>query len=106
LICLSNPSSNKIYAQKKSVVYRITTTSMEAPEEASAEISTTSTLGNADVEKAPEVEAPVDKNGSQLKHAVTAQDWTGPNDPENPQNWSMKRKVYHALIPTLLAFVV
>ncbi|KAF2095630.1 MFS general substrate transporter [Rhizodiscina lignyota] len=38
--------------------------------------------------------------------AVTAQDWTGPDDPENPFNWPMSKRVYSTAIPGLFAFVV
>ena len=37
---------------------------------------------------------------------VTAQDWTGPNDPENPQNWSLLVRAYHTVPPALFGFVV
>lgn len=37
---------------------------------------------------------------------VTAQDWTGPDDPENPQNWSILLRAYHTVPPALFAFVV
>lgn len=37
---------------------------------------------------------------------ITAQDWSGPDDPANPQLWPFWKKVYHSSIPTLLAFVV
>jgi hypothetical protein len=35
-----------------------------------------------------------------------AQDWHGPQDTENPRNWSNGKKIYHSSIPILLAFVV
>lgn len=37
---------------------------------------------------------------------ITAQDWTGPNDLDNPLNWPLVRKIYHSCIPALLAFIV
>ena len=37
---------------------------------------------------------------------VTAQDWTGSDDPENPFNWPMWKRVSHVIIPALFAFVV
>lgn len=37
---------------------------------------------------------------------VTAQDWTSPDDPENPMNWSLRKKAYHTAVPGLFAFVV
>lgn len=33
-------------------------------------------------------------------------DWDGPDDPENPQNWSMSTRIYHVGIPALLGFAV
>jgi len=37
---------------------------------------------------------------------VTAQDWTGPNDPENPHNWSIYKKSYHVLVAGLFALTM
>lgn len=37
---------------------------------------------------------------------VTAQDWTGPDDPENPQNWPTWKKIYHTIPCALFGFVV
>lgn len=37
---------------------------------------------------------------------VTAQDWTGPDDPENPHNWPMTQRIYHTIIPALFAFAM
>lgn len=37
---------------------------------------------------------------------ITAQDWSGPDDPENPQNWPTWKKVYHAIPCALFGFVV
>ncbi|KIV96177.1 hypothetical protein PV10_00076 [Exophiala mesophila] len=36
----------------------------------------------------------------------TAQDWDGPDDPDNPLNWSTKKKAYHTLVPALQAFTI
>jgi hypothetical protein len=79
---------------------------METSEGSDAVASPSSVLGIVDAEKALEANVNSGSNGSQLKPVVTAQDWIGPNDPENPQNWSSSKKIYHAMIPTLLAFVV
>jgi hypothetical protein len=46
------------------------------------------------------------KNEQVLTTTTTAHDWTGPDDPENPRNWSTAKKIYHVLIPTLFGFVV
>lgn len=41
-----------------------------------------------------------------LGRIVTAQDWTGPDDPEDPVNWPMAQRVYHTIIPGLFGFAV
>ena len=41
-----------------------------------------------------------------LAKTVTAQDWTGPDDPENPQNWPLWQRIYHTTIPALYGFAV
>ena len=33
-----------------------------------------------------------------LQRAVTAQDWNGPDDPENPHNWPLWQRVYHTYV--------
>jgi hypothetical protein len=35
-----------------------------------------------------------------------ALDWDGPDDPENPRNWSTPRKVFAIIVPGLMAFAV
>jgi hypothetical protein len=37
---------------------------------------------------------------------VTAQDWMGSDDPENPMNWPAWKKIYHAIPCALFGFVV
>lgn len=41
---------------------------------------------------------------SELAKAPTAQDWTGPDDPENPENWPIWSKIYHTGSIGLLCF--
>lgn len=43
---------------------------------------------------------------NKLKRAVTAQDWTGPDDPENPFNWPLWQRVYHTTVPAVFGFAV
>lgn len=43
---------------------------------------------------------------SGLDRIVTAQDWTGPEDPENPMNWPLWLKVYHTALPAIFAWIV
>lgn len=45
-------------------------------------------------------------SGHPVQKAVTAQDWTGPDDPENPFNWNIWKKVYHVAIPALQCFTM
>lgn len=37
---------------------------------------------------------------------VTALDWTGPDDPENPENWSSGKKAFHIAYVGLQCFVM
>ena len=37
---------------------------------------------------------------------ATALDWTSATDPENPYNWSLWKRGYHIIVPTLLSMVV
>lgn len=46
------------------------------------------------------------QHGHPVQKLVTAQDWTGPDDPENPMNWPIGKKVYHVLIPALQCFTM
>ena len=41
-----------------------------------------------------------------LQKTVTAQDWTGPDDPENPHNWPLWQRVYHTTVPSLFGLAV
>lgn len=40
------------------------------------------------------------------REPTTAQDWDGPDDPENPLNWPLLKKMYHTLIPALQCFTM
>ena len=37
---------------------------------------------------------------------ITAQDWNGPDDPENPHNWPLFKKIYHLVPISILGFTV
>lgn len=37
---------------------------------------------------------------------VTALDWDGPEDPDNPRTWSLRKRLFHSIIPGLFNFVV
>lgn len=47
-----------------------------------------------------------DIESAPVRRVVTAQDWTSPEDKENPMNWSTAKKVYHTIPPALFAFAV
>lgn len=38
--------------------------------------------------------------------AATPLDWTSPADPENPYNWTLWKRGYHIIVPTVLSMVV
>ena len=62
---------------------------------------------DADLEKgvtSPTPESNAD--GVAVTKTVTAQDWTGPDDRENPMNWPFGKKAYHTLIPAVSGFTV
>ncbi|KAJ4326248.1 hypothetical protein N0V94_000195 [Neodidymelliopsis sp. IMI 364377] len=42
----------------------------------------------------------------QQQQPVAGTDWTGPNDPDNPHNWPLWLRIYHATIPGLFGFAV
>lgn len=43
--------------------------------------------------------------GTAVQHVLTATDWSGPEDPENPRNFSLRRRVASTIAVTCLAFV-
>lgn len=61
------------------------------------------TIADVDFEKEAEKDL---EDLAPTARVVTAQDWTGPDDPENPQNWSLLLRAYHTVPPALFAFVV
>jgi hypothetical protein len=38
-------------------------------------------------------------------HNVPANDWDGPDDPLNPQNWPNAKRYYHTCAPAFMCFV-
>ena len=83
----------------------------EAPTEAS-QLHQTSTKSDPDCRDG-ELESSVltldgvlNEKRSNVTRIITAQDWTGPNDPENPFNWSTWKRAYHTSVPALLGFLV
>ena len=47
-----------------------------------------------------------DVEAEPVRRVVTAQDWMGPDDAENPYNWTTWRRVYHTVPPALIGFAV
>ena len=43
---------------------------------------------------------------SQLQRVITAQDWTGDDDPDNSENWSSGKKAYHVTYVGVQCFIV
>ena len=59
---------------------------------------------SSDMEKGLEgVESPASPAS---KGVIRSDDWSGPDDPDNPFNWSLKQRIYHTTIPGVLSFVV
>ena len=66
---------------------------------------------HGDLEKDQEAPQLSDLEPSQEKDAgvvgpATVQDWNGPDDPDNPMNWSLKSRIYHTSVPALMGFVI
>jgi len=57
-----------------------------------------------DLEKADT--QPTTQHGEPATRSLTAQDWTGPDDPENPMNWSLTKRTLHMIPIAFLAFAV
>ena len=55
------------------------------------------------------VEGDVGKENQDLEkgpssHAPPAQlDWEGPNDPDNPHNWALGKKIMHIVVPAVIS---
>jgi len=50
--------------------------------------------------------SPNDTKNNEMSKEVTAQDWTGDDDPENPMNWPLLKRIYGTSIAGFLAFIV
>jgi hypothetical protein len=42
----------------------------------------------------------------QQQQSVAGTDWNGPDDPDNPHNWPLWLRIYHATTPGLFGFAV
>ena len=61
--------------------------------------------GSSDMEK-QDVPTSPDEPENTITKVKTAQDWTGPDDPDNPYNWPFWKKVYNTMGPSVFAFTV
>jgi hypothetical protein len=63
---------------------------------------------SSDPEK--EIKLPIDgdtdvEKGEQTKPTPSSVlDWSGPNDPDNPMNWSRWKRHYHVIPPAIISF--
>ena len=83
---------------------------IQTPElDASSDVDSGRISEDKDIERQasnrPDVDPSHEKPGT-ITRVVTAQDWTGPDDPENPLNWSTARKVYITTVPAFMGFAV
>jgi hypothetical protein len=62
-------------------------------------------LESSSDEEAYDEETPREPHNA-ISRVVTAQDWTGPDDPENPHNWSLFKRIWHTVQPALFGFAV
>ncbi len=61
---------------------------------------------NNDLEKMATEKSAEAGTAQRATKTVTALDWTGPDDPENPENWSIGKKAFHVAYVGLQCFVV
>jgi hypothetical protein len=59
-----------------------------------------------DMEKIATSNTSRSKHASPAQKTVTAQDWTGPDDAENPWNWPLWKRLYHTALVGLFCFTV
>ena len=60
-----------------------------------------------DTEKSsPATEITSDASKSPQQQELQTAEWSGPEDPENPLNWSTAKKAYHSAIPSVYCFTV
>lgn len=65
-----------------------------------ADTASTSSKGTTDLESGQATPS------EETKQTVKADDWNGPNDPDNPWNWSLRKRMWHVLIPSLFSLAV
>ena len=75
---------------------------IEQPISKNEQIEDVTSGGDADStekEFEPQNLLPSEDAANGLRKTVTAQDWNGPDDPENPVKWSLWQRVYHTYVP-------
>lgn len=73
----------------------------------SSTTSSASERPQVDEEKlSSDLEIPQNRNDIPFTKIRTAQDWDGPDDPENPMNWPVWKKVYHTTMVGFLCFTM
>jgi len=85
------------------------TEKMSVPSDSNSAVSVSVPIAPAtlDLEKSISRETRGSRHGTALDRTITsAYDWTGPDDPDDPLNWTLGSKIYHTVIPGLQAFVV
>ena len=63
---------------------------------------------SSDEEQGSDIEAVASRRSEHhaITRVVTAQDWNGPDDPENPLNWSLLKRSWHVAQPGFFGFAV
>lgn len=74
--------------------------------EGSIEPQPTAETTEKDVERSSTTQSDTQGKGRALSKTITAQDWTGPDDEENPFNWPMWQRVYNTTVPALFGLAV
>lgn len=64
-------------------------------------------MARHDIEKVASHHSQVSHRSHSEVHRIrTAEDWTGPDDPGNPLNWGIGKKLIHTLVPALQCFTM
>lgn len=75
-----------------------------ASSDSSLTLPMTQPTTNIDLEKVGTDKVATHENP--IQRTVTAQDWTGDDDPDNSENWSTGKKVYHVAYIGLQCFIM
>ena len=78
----------------------MSTASLEAKKsEEDHEINRAASLSTDMTDSEKQIEQP-------MPQVTQATDWDGPNDPDNPHNWPLWLRIYHATTPGFFGFAV